>query len=226
MSSKSSHNKGILVVLSAASGTGKTTVANILIHRCLNMIRSVSVTTRKARRGEADGKAYRFVSEETFDQMILKGEFLEWARIFNHRYGTPMSFVKEQTDNGKDVLLVIDVQGGKALKKLHPGTVLIFLVPPSGTELRRRIRKRGSENAGEMAARLHHAASELAEASEYNYIVINDRVSAAAARIKSIVDAEKSSAVRMTAFLEQLRRESGNQAVPPAPELQSKGSGK
>ena len=226
MSGKPSHNKGLLVVLSAASGTGKTTVANILIHRCLNMIRSISVTTRKARRGETEGKAYRFVTDMEFDQMIQKGELLEWAKVFNHRYGTPLSFVKEQTDNGKDVLLVIDVQGGMALKKMHPGTVLIFLVPPSGAELRRRIKKRGSENPGEMTARLHHAAAELAEASGYDYIVINDRVSAAAARIKSIVDAEKSSATRMTAFLEHLRRESGNQAVPPVPESQSKGSGK
>jgi len=195
---------GLLVVLSAASGTGKTTVARALLRAERGMVRSVSVTTRDPRPGEADGEAYRFVTEERFQRMIAEGAFLEWARVHTHHYGTPAAYVREHAAAGRDVLMIIDVQGGREVKVKHPDAVLVFLAPPSIDELSRRLTGRGSEDPAETAVRLRNAVQEIADARGYDYVVVNDTVPRAVARLRAVVTAEKAKAARQAPVVEAL----------------------
>jgi guanylate kinase len=207
------NKKGLLVVLSAASGTGKNTVAEIVLASNRRMKRSISVTTRPPRNGESDGHSYHFVSDKEFDAILKRGDFLEWAKVHSHRYGTPASFVKESTSAGSDVLLIIDVQGGRAVKSIYPEAVLIFLAPPSAGELKRRLFARGSENPREAAVRLNNAAGELLWGTGYDYIVVNDKIEDAAESITAILEAEKCSAARMRLLLERLHEETSKLAL-------------
>ncbi|MFA6035239.1 MAG: guanylate kinase [Myxococcota bacterium] len=190
-------HKGILIVLSAASGTGKTTVASELLARSHQMVRSISATTRAPRGQERHGGAYFFITEAVFDETVKSGGFLEWASVHTHRYGTPAGFVLDNIDSGRDVLLVIDVQGGRQIKRSFPDAVLVFLVPQSADELRRRLYGRGTESAAETAVRLANAASEIEDSAGYDYVVVNDRIRDAADAITAIVTAEKLKVCRM-----------------------------
>jgi guanylate kinase len=207
MKNRKPAERGLLVVLSAASGTGKSTVAESLLRRSRGLVRSISVTTRPPRPDEADGRDYRFVYEAGFKKMAGRGDFLEWAKVHSHFYGTPAAFVEKAAASGKDVLLIIDVQGGRDIKARFPGAVLIFLAPPSAMELRRRLVSRGSECPGELSTRLSNAAAELACGTVYDYIVINDSVARAAEKIRSIITAEKCSAGRMSGKLMGVHKE-------------------
>ncbi|MDO4552063.1 MAG: guanylate kinase [Bacillota bacterium] len=183
--------EGILFVISGPSGTGKGTVCRKLVERT-GIHFSVSMTTRKPRPGEVEGKSYYFVSEETYSRVLEEKGFLEWANVHGNRYGTPREEVLKQLDRGRDVLLDIDVQGALQVKKNFPQAVLIFLLPPSMAELRRRITGRRSETPEAIAARMAAAMGEISRADQYDYCVINDKVEAAADRVEAIMKAEHS----------------------------------
>jgi len=183
--------KGLLIVISAPSGTGKTTLTHMLLKSFPNMEFSVSYTTRKPRPGEVNGKDYFFVDRDTFERMIEEGDFLEWAEVYGNLYGTSKSQVLKALNEGKDVLLDIDTQGALQVKKNFPEAVLIFILPPSLKELERRLRSRGTDDEETIERRLKTARVEIERAPLYDYIVVNDVLEEAFEKLKSIVIAEK-----------------------------------
>ena len=189
-----SKRKGRLFVISASSGTGKTTLAHELLKADKNLVASVSYTTRTPRAGEVQGKDYFFVSKEEFFEIRKKGGFLEWASVFGKFYGTPKKEVEEHLRHGRDVLLLIDVQGAKKIKKLSSDAVFIFLVPPSKEELRRRLEKRGTESKKEIDRRFRVATKELVELNEMtlrDYRIVNRHIPVAYEVLKGIIRAER-----------------------------------
>ncbi|ACL69737.1 guanylate kinase [Halothermothrix orenii] len=183
--------KGKLFVLSGPSGVGKGTVLDKLLSDFKDVQYSVSATTRKPRPGEKDGVDYFFLSREKFFKMVENNEFIEWAEVHNNYYGTPKIFVDKCLAEGKDVILEIDIQGARQVKKLYPDAIFIFLVPPSLNELKRRLNHRGSEDEKNMKIRLNNAEDELKEVKNYDYKVVNDRLDDAVEKLKSIIIAEK-----------------------------------
>lgn len=184
---------GLLVVISGPSGVGKGTICQELIEKNENITYSISVTTRKKRPGEVDGKHYYFVSSEEFTRMVRDNEFLEYSRVFSeHSYGTPRKYVMEQLAQGKNVILEIDVQGGLHVKNAFPEAVLIFIAPPNMHELKHRLVSRGTESDAAIRLRTETAYMEMQCVSYYDYIVINTTVEEAQTRIKSILCAENS----------------------------------
>ena len=156
-----------------------------------DLVFSVSYTTRAPRPGEVEGVHYRFVSDAEFDRMIRRGGFLEWAEIFGHRSGTPADAVDEARDRGQDVLLEVDVQGARSVRERVPDAVMIFLQPPSEEELARRLRSRGTEAGTDLELRLAQARREMAEASAFDHVVVNDRVEEAVAEVLGIIDGQR-----------------------------------
>lgn len=161
----------------------------LLQRRLPELVVSVSVTTRGPRSFERDGIDYRFVSEEEFDRMVAAGELLEWAEIFGHRSGTPAGPVRSRMEEGKDVLLELDVQGAHQVRKAVPEAVLVLLEPPSIEELERRLRARGTETEDALARRLDKAEWELGERDLFDLVVVNDDAEQAAAEVAAIIDA-------------------------------------
>jgi guanylate kinase len=155
---------------------------------------SVSCTTRPPRPGEAEGVHYRFVSEGEFERMVRADEFLEWAEVFGNRYGTPLAGVEEARGRGADVLVEVDVQGARAVRERVADAVLVFLRPPSEEELARRLRARGTEEGPALDRRLAEARGELAEASWFDHVVVNDRIEEATQEVLAIIDAARRSA--------------------------------
>jgi len=196
-----SREKGLLIVISAPSGTGKTTLCHMLLKEFPNMEFSVSFTTRKPRPGEVNGKDYWFVTREEFLKRVEEGDFLEWAEVYGNLYGTSKSQVLKALNEGKDILLDIDTQGALQVKKNFPDAVLIFILPPSLRELERRLRKRGTDPEEVIEKRLRFAREEIKRARFYDYIVVNDVLEVAYNRLKSIITAEK---CRTNRFLESL----------------------
>ncbi|HEB73810.1 MAG TPA: guanylate kinase, partial [Candidatus Desulfofervidus auxilii] len=182
-------NKGDIFVISAPSGTGKTTLVRLLLSRFPTLSFSISYTTRLPRPGEVNGQHYFFVSEKEFKKSIAKGEMLEWAKVYGHYYGTPLTFVQEKIAAGKDIVLDIDIQGAQAVKKKMPEAILIFLIPPSWNELQRRITSRSSDSPEEIKKRLEAAKKEILAAREFDYIVINDVLEDALKELVSIIQA-------------------------------------
>ncbi len=178
---------GIPIVISAASGTGKTSLCKRLLATLSSTARSISFTTRKPRGEEVHGRDYYFISDAEFDQMIAAGEFIEWAEVFGNRYGTGLSAVKQLLDAGVDVLLDIDVQGGAQIRQKLPGALLIFLLPPSMPELRRRLINRAEDSPEVVARRLQKARSEVAQSGPYEYLVVNDDFEQAALDLRAII---------------------------------------
>ncbi len=185
------RNKGMLIVLSSPSGGGKSTVVKTILKKDPQIEYSVSVTSRKPRQGEVNGEAYFFVSEEEFKQMIAQDRFLEWALVHNHYYGTRRDIIEEKLQRNKDVLLDIDVQGGLNIKRKMPESVLIFLLPPSMEVLETRLRKRGLDDNSSIELRLHNAVREIQSASQYDYIVINDKLEDTIMAVRKIIEAER-----------------------------------
>jgi guanylate kinase len=167
---------------------GKGTVVRRLLEARPDLAFSVSLTTRSARPGEADGRDYRFVSDPEFDRMIETDGFLEWAEVFGERYGTPAEPVEAARAAGRDVLLELDVQGARAVRDRVPDAVLVFLRTPSEEELARRLRARGTEEGPALVRRLAEARLEMAEASWFDQVVVNDRVEEAVAEVLAIID--------------------------------------
>ena len=196
--------KGLLIVISAPSGTGKTTLTHMLLKEFPDMEFSVSYTTRKPRPGEVNGKDYFFVDRETFERMIEEGDFLEWAEVYGNLYGTSKSQVLKALNEGKDILLDIDTQGALQVKKNFPEAVLIFILPPSFKELERRLRSRGTDDEETIERRLKIARVEVERAPLYDYIVVNDRLEKAYEKLKSIVIAEKCRTERLKGQFEKI----------------------
>lgn len=188
--------QGRLFVISAPSGSGKTTLCKKLIRSFAGrrrLVQSVSATTRKKRKGERGGEDYFFIPKGEFLKRRRQGEFLEWARVLDNFYGTPGNFVKGHLRRGDDVLLSIDVQGARKIQRKMPNAVFIFILPPSFQELKRRLKARSTENRREIARRLRLARRELGFIKNYNYVVTNDKVKKAVARLKAIIQAERNS---------------------------------
>lgn len=182
----------LLLILSAPSGTGKTTLARRLVEERPGAIFSVSYTTRAPRAGEREGLDYHFVSEQRFQQMIVAGAFVEWAQVHGHHYGTPRAVIAEAQARGALAVFDIDVQGGDLIKKQHPEAVRALILPPSLAELERRLRARSTDDDATIRRRLHAARIEirLALSAGYEYWVVNDELEDAYADLASIVRAE------------------------------------
>jgi guanylate kinase len=184
--------RGFPVVLSAASGTGKTTLANMLLDADQNLVLSISSTTRRPRGDEQDGVEYHFVDDETFRAMIARGAFIEHAEVHGNLYGSSAEWTRDRLDEGKDVLFDIDVQGGRQIRQRFPSSCLIFLLPPSLDVLATRLRGRGTDDDATVTRRLDAARSEIeAGLTDYDYVIVNDRLDRALADLTSIVRAHR-----------------------------------
>ena len=191
MSRRSSHRRGLLVVISAGSGAGKSTLCRQLLKRRKTLAFSISATTRMPRPGEKDGRDYFFVTEAAFKAMRGRGDLMEWAKVHSlDYYGTPRTYVQKMRAAGKDVLLDIDVQGALQVKRRFPEAILIFVTTPTFEELERRLRSRSSENEVQIRQRLADARHELKYLGLYDYNVVNDRIPLALKRLEAILEAE------------------------------------
>lgn len=197
---------GCPIVLCAPSGTGKTTVSRALLERRVDLVFSVSATTRRPRPGERDGVDYRFVSRETFESMIAGGQFLEWAEVHGELYGTPSANLMAATKAGKLLLLDIDVQGARQVKRSVPNAVTIFLLPPSFGQLLERLRRRGSEGASDLRRRLETARRELEAVDEFQYVLVNDRLEDTIDQVDSLLTAQRQSAHHWRDLVLELRQ--------------------
>ena len=183
--------KGLLIVVSGPSGVGKGTICSALRKKDANTCCTVSATTRNPRKGEKEGCNYYYLSEEEFLDRRTKGDFLEWAEVYGNYYGTLRSEVDRLLDLGKNVILEIDTQGAMQIKSAYPFGVLVFILPPSFEELKRRILSRGSETGDALELRLSRAKAEMALAEKYDYTVVNDRVNSAVSALQKIIAEEK-----------------------------------
>lgn len=185
------RNKGVLYVISGPSGVGKGTICKKLIERNPNLAVSVSATTRQPRSEDAEGVTYFFKSKDEFEKMIEENRFLEWAVYNGNYYGTPRTAVEERLEEGKDIILEIDVQGALKVKEGFDDGVLIFIAPPDESALLERLKNRGTESDEEIERRIAAAAAELELSSKYNHIVINDRIDDAVLEIENLMKKEK-----------------------------------
>lgn len=183
--------EGLLFIISAPSGAGKTTLCKEVIDIFRNLRHSVSYTTRQPRPGEVHGRDYFFVSSDEFRRMVEAGEFAEWAEVHGNLYGTAIKTLEEYRSNGIDVILDIDCQGARQLKERYHGGVFIFILPPSFMELRRRLDNRNSDSVAVIERRIECAAAEIKESRWYDYIIVNDVFSKAVEELKSVLIAER-----------------------------------
>jgi guanylate kinase len=204
MSSDAVGQRGLLFVVSAPSGTGKTTVVERLVRVCPRLERSRSYTSRAMRTGETEGVDYNFISRPAFEAMIARDEFLEWAEVFGKLYGTSRRETEAKLSVGTDVALVIDVQGARQVRRRAVDAVGIFVLPPSREAVERRLRGRSREGEAEIARRMATAGSEVAAVSEYDYVVVNDDLESCVAQMASIVTAERARLRRQAAVIQDI----------------------
>ena len=184
-------NRGILIVISGPSGAGKGTICKALLEKHDNIYISVSATTRSPRVGEVEGVNYYFLTKEDFEEKVRENGFLEYANVHGNFYGTPKGNVEKMLEDGKDVILEIDIQGALQVKENFKEGVFIFILPPSMEELKQRIIKRGSETEESLMTRFKNAYKEINYVSKYNYAVVNDTIELAVEKVESIITAEK-----------------------------------
>jgi guanylate kinase len=191
--------RGIVFIVSAPSGAGKTTISHAALERIPELAASVSVTTRRPRGSEVDGTDYRFVTEDEFKRIRERNELAEWAQVFDACYGTPKKPLEEAIASGRDILLDIDVQGARQIRAAYPrDTVTIFVLPPTFEELEQRLRRRGTESETAIQGRLERAREEARAYVEYDYLIINDDVDESIETLLSIVTAERSRVTRLS----------------------------
>ncbi len=192
------HPEQLMIVVSAPSGAGKTSLCEATARRLPRLVHSVSFTTRAPRPEEQEGRDYHFVSEETFRRMVDRGEFAEWATVHGHLYGTSRALLEEQFLRGQDVILDIDTQGAAILRKAYPGSVSVFIVPPTFSHLEARLRGRRSDSEEELKLRLRRAREEIRHCREYDYVIINDRFETAVDQLCAIITAERQRSFRVS----------------------------
>jgi guanylate kinase len=186
-----SGRRGLLFVVSAPSGTGKTTIVERLVQVVPNLRMSRSYTSRPSRPGECDGKDYNFITRERFDEMVRADAFLEWADVFGNRYGTSAADTERELASGRDLVLVIDVQGARQVRSRRPEVIGVFMLPPSFEVLEHRLRGRSKDTEDAIHRRLTTARAEVAAVTEYDYVVVNDELDACVDRLRAIVLAER-----------------------------------
>lgn len=199
--------KGILTVLSGFSGAGKGTAMKRLMEKYDDYALSISATTRNPREGEVDGREYFFKATEEFEKMIAQDELIEYARYVNHYYGTPRSYVEEQLENGKDVILEIEIQGALKVKEKFPDTLLVFITPPSAKELRRRLIGRGTESMEVIEQRFARAKEEAEGIDDYDCLIVNDDLESCVDELHSVIQNEKKKVARNGEFISKIRKE-------------------
>ncbi len=207
----SMERRGLMFVLSSPSGAGKTTLSRLLIERVAGLRMSVSVTTRAMRPGEIEGRDYYFTDKARFDEMARNGDLLEWATVFDNRYGTPRTAVEAALSAGEDVLFDIDWQGTQQLReKAGEDVVSVFILPPSAGDLEKRLHTRAQDSDEVIRGRMSRAAHEMSHWAEYDYIVVNHDVETAFAELRAILGAERLKRKRrtgLTAFVRELQRQ-------------------
>ena len=205
-STGSVRGRGLLFIVSAPSGAGKTTLVERLVEQLPHLRMSRSYTSRPARQGETDGVDYNFVTRDRFDKMATAGEFLEWAEVFGNLYGTCAEDTERMLTRGDDVVLVIDVQGARKVRARGLQTRAVFVMPPSFAVLEQRLRGRSKDSEAAIQRRLQVAREEVAAFTEYDFVVVNDEVSAAVDRLRGIVVSERARLQRMQASAETIVR--------------------
>jgi guanylate kinase len=191
MAEKEMKTRGLLIVISAPSGGGKTTIVERLLKKDPRLVRSISATTRAPRGHERPGREYLFLPAGTFQRQVKQGAFLEWAEVHGHCYGTPVSEVRRRQAQGRDVILTIDVQGGLSVKHQDPRAVLVFVMPPSLKVLQARLQGRGTDSRETIRRRLRNARWEMSQAGAYDYNVVNNTLLEAVRQIGTIIAAER-----------------------------------
>ena len=199
--------RGILIVVSGFSGTGKGTIMKELLNRYDNYALSVSATTRNPREGEADGREYFFKTVPEFEKMIAQDQLIEYARYVNNYYGTPRAYVEEKLAAGRDVILEIEIQGALKVKEKFPETVLLFVMPPSAKVLKERLIGRGTETEDVILSRMKRAGEEAEGMDRYDYLVINDDLSACVEEVHQIIRSEHKKSFRNRELIEKIREE-------------------
>jgi guanylate kinase len=216
-----SSRRGRLFILSAPSGTGKTTLAEHLVERVPNLRLSRSYTSRPERQGETDGVDYNFISRDRFEEMIARGEFLEWADVFGNLYGTLAADTERVLASGEDLMLVIDVQGARQVRSRGIAHRAVFVLPPSYETLERRLRGRSKDHEAAIRRRLEVASREIRCVRDYDYIIVNDDVASSVERLKHIVMAERARPEAMRADIDGIIESFERRAVDPSREESS-----
>jgi guanylate kinase len=202
----SSKERGLLIIVSAPSGAGKTTLVERLVEQVPDLKLSRSYTSRPARDGETDGVDYNFVTRERFEAMVTAGEFLEWADVFGNLYGTSAADTERILAAGCDLVLVIDVQGARKVRQSGFETTAVFVMPPSFEALERRLRGRSKDSEGAIQRRLQVARDEVSSFAEYDFVVVNDELTGAVDRLRSIIVAKRAQLKRMRGQAERIVR--------------------
>ena len=202
------NEKGILIVVSGFSGSGKGTLMKELLTRYPDTYAlSISATTRSPREGEVDGREYFFVSKDEFEKMIAKGELIEYAKYVENYYGTPRDYVEKKLDEGKDVILEIEIQGALNVKKMFPDTLLLFVTPPSAEELKKRLVGRGTETMEVIESRMDRACEEAEGMENYDYLIVNDSLDRCVEEMHSIIRGEHRRSSRNCEFMKEIKQD-------------------
>ena len=202
------ENKGILIVVSGFSGAGKGTIMRALLDKYEETYAlSVSATTRDPRPGEVEGREYFFRTVEEFEKMIAKEDLIEYAKYVDNYYGTPRTYVEEQLERGRDVILEIEIQGALKVKEKFPETLLLFVTPPSAAELKRRLEGRGTETPEVITSRMKRAREEAEYMDRYDYLIINDDLNECVEEMHQIIQGEHRRSYRNNAFMEHMKED-------------------
>ena len=202
------NEKGILIVVSGFSGSGKGTIMKELLTRYPDTYElSISATTRSPREGEADGREYFFLSKDEFEKMIAKGELIEYAKYVENYYGTPRDYVEKKLDEGRDVILEIEIQGALNVKRMFPDTLLLFVTPPSAEELKKRLVGRGTETMDVIESRMSRACEEAEGMENYDYLIINDNLDRCVEEMHDIIRGEHRRSSRNREFMKEIKED-------------------